>query len=278
MTIRTDFSSFLAVIVAAMMLVPSAHGQQNPCGEEVTVRAGDTLHRIAERCATTVEALLAANEDIVNPDLIRTGQVLKMPGPAFRGRTETVREDRAVPTPGVEYVVREHDTLFGIAQYHGTTISELRRLNPRLADPDVMEPGTRLRIPAPREASGTPHYVVREADTLPGIAEYHHTTVSELRALNPQVVDPAALAAGDALLLAGDTLTIEGRITDEGVTCPALRDDEGTLFTLAGVQEVPAEGTRVRITGTLPEMSVCMQGITIGVERMERTETPNSPR
>lgn len=47
---------------------------------DYTVKAGDTLTAIARKFGTTVEALLKANPQIKNPDLIRVGEVIKIPG------------------------------------------------------------------------------------------------------------------------------------------------------------------------------------------------------
>lgn len=44
-----------------------------------TVKKGDTLSQIAKKFAVTVEALVASN-GIKNPDMIRVGQVIKIPG------------------------------------------------------------------------------------------------------------------------------------------------------------------------------------------------------
>jgi LysM repeat protein len=47
---------------------------------DYTVKAGDTLTSIARRYGTTVAALVKANPQIKNPDLIRVGEVIKIPG------------------------------------------------------------------------------------------------------------------------------------------------------------------------------------------------------
>ncbi len=47
---------------------------------DYTVKAGDTLSGIAQKYGTTVAALLKANPQIKNPDLIRVGEVIKIPG------------------------------------------------------------------------------------------------------------------------------------------------------------------------------------------------------
>ena len=49
------------------------------CGPTVIVQPGDWLARIARRCGTSVEALIAANPQISNPSIIQPGQVLEIP-------------------------------------------------------------------------------------------------------------------------------------------------------------------------------------------------------
>ena len=58
---------------------------------------------------------------------------------------------------------------------------------------------------------------------------------------------------------------VSGTLTDEGVTCPALRTEDRALFTLAGSVEGFGPGDPVRVRGTVSEMSICMQGITLAV-------------
>jgi nucleoid-associated protein YgaU len=47
-----------------------------------TVRAGDRLSTIAGRFGITLEAILAANPSITDPNVISTGQVVRLPHPA----------------------------------------------------------------------------------------------------------------------------------------------------------------------------------------------------
>lgn len=49
------------------------------CGPAVTVRPGDTLAVIAARCGTSMGALMSANPQIYNPNVIHVGQVIRMP-------------------------------------------------------------------------------------------------------------------------------------------------------------------------------------------------------
>src|SRR5690606_12270054 len=49
-------------------------------GATYTVQPGDWLNEIAQHCGTTVEAILALNPQITNPNAINPGQVLQLPG------------------------------------------------------------------------------------------------------------------------------------------------------------------------------------------------------
>jgi hypothetical protein len=76
-------------------------------------------------------------------------------------------------------------------------------------------------------------------------------------------------ASGGTEAGAGE-VRVTGRLTDEGVECPALRGDDGKLYTLAGDTGGFEPGDRVTVVGTVAEMSTCMQGTTIGVRTIEK--------
>jgi len=65
-------------------------------------------------------------------------------------------------------------------------------------------------------------------------------------------------------------VTITGIVTNEGVECPAIRGDDGKLYTITGpARDKLRPGMRVRISGKVAEMSTCMQGITISAKDVE---------
>ena len=64
---------------------PQPPGQ---CGDTYTVQPGDWLSRIARRCGTSVDAIVAANPSITDPSIIQPGQVLELPDPANVARVE----------------------------------------------------------------------------------------------------------------------------------------------------------------------------------------------
>jgi len=69
----------------------------------------------------------------------------------------------------------------------------------------------------------------------------------------------------------GKSLTIIGTLTDEGVECRAMRDARSNvLYTLTGDLAGYKTGDRVRVTGTVAEISFCQQGTTISVTTISR--------
>ncbi|HEU0175638.1 MAG TPA: DUF5818 domain-containing protein [Blastocatellia bacterium] len=68
------------------------------------------------------------------------------------------------------------------------------------------------------------------------------------------------------------SVTVTGKLTNEGVECQAMRSDDGKLYTLTGDLKGFRTGDRVKITGRVAEVSSCMQGTTLGVEKIERAK------
>lgn len=64
-------------------------------------------------------------------------------------------------------------------------------------------------------------------------------------------------------------LVIEGILTSEGIECPAMRTDNGTLYTLNGHLKEFRVGDRVEVEGEIADISTCQQGITINVRRIK---------
>mgnify|MGYP005882992805 CR=1 FL=1 len=99
------------------------------------VQNGDTLSKIASRFDTTVQYLARIN-GIKNPNLIYTGQVLKIEssGSSVQGSSTTST-----------YVVRAGDTLSSIALRFDTTVNNLIDLND-IANPNLIYVGQVLKI------------------------------------------------------------------------------------------------------------------------------------
>ncbi len=201
------------------------------------------MTRIAARCRTTVAALLRANPQITNPNVIRVGQVIRMPG-AVVGRPPRVDPPRLPPLEPPVFPVDLRVT--GTVTREGVSCPALRgddgRLYTLAGAFDPLRPGERVQVIG-REAQFS---ICMQGTTI---------QVRQIIRLDEPVQPPAGLE-------------ITGRLTWEGVTCPAMRGDDGRLYTLAGDIGDFGPGDRVRVQGQRAEISICMQGTTIEVRRI----------
>jgi LysM repeat protein len=141
----------VAVILTLLLLMiaplsASAAPQQTAggpgCSQFYTVRAGDTLAKIAARYGTTVWKLASLN-GIPNPNYIRVGQVL------------CIRPGGAPPPPpppppphqgGFWYTVQRGDTLGNLGWRFGWSASYLANAN-NICNPNLIYVGQKLWIP-----------------------------------------------------------------------------------------------------------------------------------
>ena len=108
--------------------------EQPPAGF-YTVQSGDTLSQLALRFSTTVNALLRANPQITNANLLTVGQTLYIPGSLVTVNGQTV------------YIVKSGDSLSLIAFNQGISLSSLEQANPGITDPSLIYPGEHVVIP-----------------------------------------------------------------------------------------------------------------------------------
>lgn len=108
------------------------------------VQPGDSLDLLALRFGTTVADLVTANE-LVNPELLYTGQTLRLAGAAPADRQLS----------GHSVVVQPGETLALVSARHGVTQRALLAAN-RLQHGDYAAPGQRLLIPSAGSGPGAP--------------------------------------------------------------------------------------------------------------------------
>ncbi len=112
------------------------------------IRSGDTLSGIAARNNTTVAALMRANPQIRNPNLIIAGHQLNLPGSS----------DSFQPAPsssGSRYTVRPGDTLSAIGARFGVSYQSIAQAN-GISNPNRIYSGQQLVIPGRGNPTPTP--------------------------------------------------------------------------------------------------------------------------
>ena len=158
----------------------------NTAGQHVVER-GETLSEIAQRYGTDVAALLAANPQVRNPDVIYPGDTL------------------AIPAGAGGVVVRPGDTLWGIASAHGTTVPALLAVNPRIRNPDVLQvgqivvlPGAGAAQPSPGPADPAPRPAQPDigAYRLGGLSEQYETGGRGPGTVSSGIDDPGGVSYG----------------------------------------------------------------------------------
>jgi len=115
----------------------------------------------------------------------------------------------------MHYRIRAGDTLPGIAEKFGTTVSALTEANAQIANPDLVFPNELMFIPGPAAPAddlapimaAVVTYVVQPGDTMTSIATAHNMTLAALEAANPQVTNPNKIQAGQVLNLVSSSAT-----------------------------------------------------------------------
>jgi lysozyme len=103
------------------------------------------------------------------------------------------------PKPsGVDYVVKSGDTLSGIASLYGTTYQKIASDN-GISNPNIIYPGQVLKI----NVGGAPShkiYVVKQGDTLSGIASQFNTSYQKI-ANDNGISNPNLIYPGQQLII-----------------------------------------------------------------------------
>ena len=120
-------------------------------GLSYTVKAGDSVERIARRQGTSVSALNELN-GLNNDSIIHPGQKLKVPG-----NSPTLEPAAAIANT---HTVRSGDTFYGIAKKYGVSINTLTAANPGV-DPRSLRVGQTINVSPPRQE------VTKKTDTKP---------------------------------------------------------------------------------------------------------------
>ncbi|MDX6153680.1 LysM peptidoglycan-binding domain-containing protein [Marinococcus sp. PL1-022] len=170
-------------------------GSTSAGGASYTVKSGDTLYSIANRNNVSVTELKKANSIPTSSNVIRVGQVLKIPG---KGTTTPP------PAASGSYTVKSGDTLYSIANRNNVSVTELKKANGIPTSSNVIRVGQVLKIPGkgtttPPASSTT--YTVKSGDTLYSIAGRYNTTVQKIAADN-NISNTGVISVGQRLKIA----------------------------------------------------------------------------
>lgn len=141
------------------------------------VQPGDSLWSISQAHGCSLQALLAANPQISNPNNITVGARINLPDgctpestppPARPDRPPiTVEQEgslgsmsesdrdalcsrlRELPRPLI-YVVKQDDNIYQLAKCFDLSIKEIMQVNPQIQNPDMIYPGDKIFIPRNR--------------------------------------------------------------------------------------------------------------------------------
>ncbi len=164
---------------------------------EYVVQSGDTLSGIASRYGTTVQELVDIN-NIQNPDLIYPGEKLRI----LTNSSIPGNEERG--TGSIIYTVKRGNTLSQIARAYNVSVEHIVELND-IEDPNLIYPGEKLRITEsdvtdlePVDNSIDVYYVVKDGDTLYGIARRFGITLNEILEYN-DISNPNLIYPGQTI-------------------------------------------------------------------------------
>lgn len=133
--------------------------------------------------------------------------------------------------------VRAGDTLWAIAREYGTTVEAIAREN-RIADPNRIFAGERLRITLPARGSGEEIYNVRRGDTTISIAGKFGVTLSALEDRNG-LERGETIYAGDKLSIPGAGMSGEFYVVRPGDTLFYISRRTGVpIRTLVGINRI----------------------------------------
>ncbi len=133
--------------------------------------------------------------------------------------------------------VRTGDTLWAIAREYGTTVEAIAREN-RIADPNRIFAGERLRITLPARGSGEEIYTVRRGDTTISIAGKFGVTLSALEDRNG-LERGKTIYAGDKLSIPGARMSGEFYVVRPGDTLFYISRRTGVpIRTLVGINRI----------------------------------------
>ena len=137
-----------------------------------TVKAGDSLYKIANAYNTTVNAIMNVNN--LTSNALQINQVLKIPTTTNQEETKDY----------INYTVKSGDSLYKIANNYNTTVDEIKKLNNLTSNNLQINQVLKIPTTSQQETTSYINYTVKSGDSLYKIANNYNTTVDEIKKLN----------------------------------------------------------------------------------------------
>ena len=230
------------MIGAVSRVEPQRHNNLGNNNRQHTVVAGDTISKIARDNDISLDALLAANPQITNPNAISQGQVIDLPVQAATTDSATSTPSPVYTGPGSseytgglpssQYTVVAGDTISKIARVNDVSVDELLAANPQITNPNAISVGQVINLPVQSatsdsdSATSTPspvytgpgsspgtgglsnsQYSVVAGDTFSRIAHDNNVTLALLIAANPQISNVNSISIGQLINIPASTST-----------------------------------------------------------------------
>ena len=218
-----------------------------------TVKAGDSLYRIAKNHNISLQELKSLNN--LNSDLIFAGQVLKVSGQVSSSQSSTNTSQSSNQTQASgngTYTVKAGDSLYRIAKNHNISLQELKNLN-NLSSNLIM-PGQVLKVSGQVSSSqpstntsqssnqtqtnGNGTYTVKAGDSLYRIAVNHNISLQELKNLNN---------LSSNLIMPGQVLKVSGQVSSSQQSTNTSQSSNQTQTSGNGTYTVKAGDSLYRI-------------------------------
>jgi len=180
----------LRQIAAAEAKVIAQHlGLSAGCRVRYTVQSGDTLYEIARKFNISWQSIATAN-NITSPYVISLGQQIVIPI-----LSETASRCNLI------YVVKNGDSLYGIARKYGVTWESIATAN-NITSPYVISVGQRLTVPLPAGSATNCQfiYTVGSGDSLYSIARKYGVTWEAIASTN-EIYHPFTISPGQCLII-----------------------------------------------------------------------------
>ena len=142
--------------VAAKTTTTAAEPAAKAAGPSyATVRAGDTLSKVAKRNGTTSATLIKLNK-LKNPSVLQLGQKLRLPdkAPAAMAKTSSKTTAPAPAPHGGTHIVKSGESFYSIARNYGLSAEALQAANPQIKA-DKLRAGQTLHLGAKPKSEPT---------------------------------------------------------------------------------------------------------------------------